>query len=191
MLTVVATLQLRCDNVLITSESDVVTTSETDVGTTLIFDRVTKLWQRCHNVAMPAGFSGNSDGCSGHWTFCFSDCLMMFVAMLQKILVLWSVWERLNFWVTTTRLSITWLSKYVIRCLAFFVVFSKSIPSRWSESIFFGYCFRVRFWATKWDILWLSNTSYVISRKFKNRRNNILPQSLDISIQKRLCFQFE
>ena len=119
MLTVVATLQLRCDNVLITSESDVVTTSETDVGTTLIFDRVTKLWQRCHNVAMTAGFSGNSDGCSGYWTFCFSDCLMMFVAMLQKILVLWSVWERLNFWVTTTRLSITWLSKHVIRCFSF------------------------------------------------------------------------
>ena len=28
-------------------------------------------------------------------------------------------------------------------------------------------------------------------RKFKNRRNNILAQSLDISIQKRLCFEFE
>ena len=41
MLNVVATLQQRCGNVLITSESDVVTTSETDVGTTLICDRVT------------------------------------------------------------------------------------------------------------------------------------------------------
>ena len=38
MLNVVATLQQRCGNVLITSESDVVTTSETDVGTTIIFD---------------------------------------------------------------------------------------------------------------------------------------------------------
>ena len=28
-------------------------------------------------------------------------------------------------------------------------------------------------------------------RKFKNGRNNILAQSLDISIQKRLCFEFE
>ena len=28
-------------------------------------------------------------------------------------------------------------------------------------------------------------------RKFKNRRNSILAQSLDISIQKRLCFEFE
>ena len=43
MLNVVATLQQRCGNVLITSESDVVTTSETDVCTTLIFDRVTTL----------------------------------------------------------------------------------------------------------------------------------------------------
>ena len=55
MLNVVATLQQRCGNVLITSESDVVTTSETDVCTTLIFDRVTTLWrrqqlQRCGNV---------------------------------------------------------------------------------------------------------------------------------------------
>ena len=54
MLNVVATLQQRCGNVLITSESDVVTTSETDVGTTLIFDRFTTLWQRqqrrCDNV---------------------------------------------------------------------------------------------------------------------------------------------
>ena len=46
MLNVVATLQQRCGNVFITSESDVVTTSETDVGTTLIFDRVTTLLQR-------------------------------------------------------------------------------------------------------------------------------------------------
>ena len=43
MLNVVATLQLRCGNVLITLESGVVTTSETDIGTTLIFDR-------CDNV---------------------------------------------------------------------------------------------------------------------------------------------
>ena len=46
MLNVVATLQQRCGNVLITSE--------TDVGTTLIFDHVTTLWQRqqrrCNNV---------------------------------------------------------------------------------------------------------------------------------------------
>ena len=27
--------------------------------------------------------------------------------------------------------------------------------------------------------------------KFRNRRNNILAESLDISIQKRLCFEFE
>ena len=40
---VVAMLQQRCCNVLITSESDVVTKSETDVGTTLIFDRATTL----------------------------------------------------------------------------------------------------------------------------------------------------
>ena len=38
MLSVVATLQQRCGNVLITSE--------TDVGTTLIFDSATMLWQR-------------------------------------------------------------------------------------------------------------------------------------------------
>ena len=54
MLNVVATLQQRCGNVLITSESDAVTTSETDIGTTLIFDRVTTLWQcqqrRCDKV---------------------------------------------------------------------------------------------------------------------------------------------
>ena len=47
--------QQRCGNVLITSESDVVTTLETDVMTTLIFDRATTLWQRqqrrCDNVA--------------------------------------------------------------------------------------------------------------------------------------------
>ena len=43
MLNVVVTLQQRCGNVLITSESDFVTTSETDVGTNLIFDRVTTL----------------------------------------------------------------------------------------------------------------------------------------------------
>ena len=55
MLNVVVTLQQRCGNVLITSESNVVTTSETDVGTTSIFDRVTTLWKRCHNVAVPAG----------------------------------------------------------------------------------------------------------------------------------------
>ena len=41
MLNVVAKMQQRCGNVLITSESDVVTKSETDVGTTLIFDWVT------------------------------------------------------------------------------------------------------------------------------------------------------
>ena len=46
MLNVVATLQQRCGNVLITSESEVVTTLETDVRTTLIFDRATTLWQR-------------------------------------------------------------------------------------------------------------------------------------------------
>ena len=127
MLTVAATLQLCCGNVLITSESDVVATSE---NVNVIFDPVTKLWQRCHNVAMPAGFSGNSDGCSGYWTFCFSDCLMMFVAMLQKILVLWSVWERLNFWVTTTRLSITWLSKHVITCFSFLCCFFQISPKQ-------------------------------------------------------------
>ena len=48
------TLQQSCGNVLITSESDVVTTSETDIGTTLIFGRVTTLWQRqqrrCGNI---------------------------------------------------------------------------------------------------------------------------------------------
>ena len=43
MLNVVATMQQRCDNVLITLESDVVTTLETNFGTTLIFDRVTTL----------------------------------------------------------------------------------------------------------------------------------------------------
>ena len=54
MLNVVATLQQRYDNVLKTTGSDVVTMSETDAGTTLIFDRVTTLWQRqqrrCDNV---------------------------------------------------------------------------------------------------------------------------------------------
>ena len=54
MLNVVMTLQQRCGNVLITSESEVVTTSETDFGTTLIFDRTRTLWQRqerrCDNV---------------------------------------------------------------------------------------------------------------------------------------------
>ena len=53
MLNVAATLQQCCGNLLITSESDVVTTSETDVGTTLIFDRVTtrkRQQQRCDNV---------------------------------------------------------------------------------------------------------------------------------------------
>ena len=43
ILNVVATLQQRCGNVLITLENDVVTTSETDVGTTLIFDHATML----------------------------------------------------------------------------------------------------------------------------------------------------
>ena len=42
MLNVVATLQQPCGNVLITSESDVVSTSETNVGTT-------DFWP-CHNV---------------------------------------------------------------------------------------------------------------------------------------------
>ena len=54
MLNVMATLQQRCGNILITSESNIVTTSETDVGATLIFDRATTLSQRqqrrCHNV---------------------------------------------------------------------------------------------------------------------------------------------
>ena len=54
MLNVVATLQQRCGNVSVTSESDVVTTSETDVGTTLILDHVTTLGQRqqrrCDNI---------------------------------------------------------------------------------------------------------------------------------------------
>ena len=63
MLNVVATLQQRCGNVLITSESDVVTMSDTDVVTTLIFDRVTTLSQRqqrrCHNVTVPAGLTGS------------------------------------------------------------------------------------------------------------------------------------
>ena len=57
MLNVVATLQQRYDNVLKTSGSDVVTMSETDAGTTLIFDRVTTLWQRWHNVAVPTGWA--------------------------------------------------------------------------------------------------------------------------------------
>ena len=43
MLNVVATLQQRCGNVLITSENDVVNTSETDVGTSLIFDHAITL----------------------------------------------------------------------------------------------------------------------------------------------------
>ena len=43
ILNVMATLQQRCGNVLITSESNAVTTSETDVGTNLIFDRATTL----------------------------------------------------------------------------------------------------------------------------------------------------
>ena len=106
-----------------------------------------------------------------------------------------SVWEILNCWVTTTRLSSTWLSKHVIRCFSFLCCFFlKSIPSRWSDAIFFRIlhaCFRARYCDTKWDILWLNNTSYVLLRKFKNRRNNILAQSLDISIQKRFSFQFE
>ena len=55
MLNIVATLQQRCGNVLITSESEIVTTSETNVNTTLIFDPVTTLWQGCHVVAVPAG----------------------------------------------------------------------------------------------------------------------------------------
>ena len=45
-----------------TLESDVVTTSETDVGTThfrpchnVVTTSTTTLWQRCHNVAVPAG----------------------------------------------------------------------------------------------------------------------------------------
>ena len=54
MLNVVATLQQRCGNVLITSESDVVTASETDVGTALIFDHATALRQHqqrhCDNI---------------------------------------------------------------------------------------------------------------------------------------------
>ena len=54
ILNVMATLQQRCGNILITSESNAVTTSETDVGTNLIFDRATTLWQRqqrrCDNV---------------------------------------------------------------------------------------------------------------------------------------------
>ena len=65
MRNVVATLQQRCGNVLITSESDIVTTSETNVGTPLIFDRVshnvvatstTTLSQRCHNVLVSSGY---------------------------------------------------------------------------------------------------------------------------------------
>ena len=54
MFNVVAVLQQRCGNVLITSESDAVTTLETVIDTTLIFDRATTLWQRqqrrCDNV---------------------------------------------------------------------------------------------------------------------------------------------
>ena len=56
MLNVMATLQQRCGNVLITLESNVVTTLETDVGTTLIFYRITMLRQRqqrrCDNVVI-------------------------------------------------------------------------------------------------------------------------------------------
>ena len=55
MLNVVATLQQRYRNVLITSDSDVVATSETGFGTNLIFGRGTTLWQRWHNVVVPAG----------------------------------------------------------------------------------------------------------------------------------------
>ena len=58
MFNVAATLQQRCGNLLITSESDVVTTSETDVGATLIFDRATtwkRQQQRCDNATVPAG----------------------------------------------------------------------------------------------------------------------------------------
>ena len=43
MFNVVAVLQQRCGNVLITSESDAVTTLETVIDTTLIFDRATTL----------------------------------------------------------------------------------------------------------------------------------------------------
>ena len=52
---IVATLQQRCGNLLIMSESvDVVRTLDTEVSATLIFDRVTTLWPRqqrlCDNV---------------------------------------------------------------------------------------------------------------------------------------------
>ena len=53
MLNFLATLQQRCGNVLITSESNIVRTSETDVGLTLIFDRATtrqRQHRRCHNI---------------------------------------------------------------------------------------------------------------------------------------------
>ena len=43
-----------CGNVLITSESEVVTTSETDVGTTH-FRPCHNHFRSCHNVAVPAG----------------------------------------------------------------------------------------------------------------------------------------
>ena len=65
MQNVVATLQQRCGNVLITSESDVVTTSETDVDTTLILDRATTLSQggcanwEGENARNRAGNGGN------------------------------------------------------------------------------------------------------------------------------------
>ena len=60
MLNVVATMQQRCGNVLITSESDVVTMSETDVGTTLIFDWVTT-WLNIRKKSICLSVSGNND----------------------------------------------------------------------------------------------------------------------------------
>ena len=75
MLNVVATLQQPCGNVLITSESDVVTTLETNVGTTH--------FRPCHNVVSwvvyavkkPSGYKF-SPGCKKNISGCifFKSC---------------------------------------------------------------------------------------------------------------------
>ena len=60
MLTVVATLQQRCGNVLITLESDAVRkrrwhNSHFRPCHSVVTTSTATLWQRCHNVAVPAG----------------------------------------------------------------------------------------------------------------------------------------
>ena len=66
MLNVVVTLQQCCGNVLITSESDIVTTSETDVDTILILDHVTTLLQRVNNDVVTT----LSQRCCASWERC-------------------------------------------------------------------------------------------------------------------------